>query len=182
MQRVVEVLKVAVDEFGRVPAMFYDDAFRQEGIIERRCRNGPRDVRNRKRDDRVFTFPGQRRRALYACSSLLVEQRGRVLRERLRERHAGRGRDRGFRRAVRARPKANQPLLEHAAPWRSFALAGNDFGAWDVFVPNVLAADGLDVGVFLAVRARALDLGAVSRDLIVRADSILRELARLAVD
>ena len=181
VQRVVEVLEVAVDELRRISPVRHHDAFRKEALVERGRRRGPGDSRDRKREDGPIALPFQRRRPFHTGGSLAVEQRGRILGERLRERHARRGGDGGLGCAVRACPQTDQPLLERGGPGRGLALAGDDFRAGNVLVPGVLPADRFDVGKRLAVRARALDLRPVSRRLVVRADAILRQRARLSV-
>src|SRR5206468_4766361 len=64
---------------------------------------------------------------------------------------------------------------------RGLALAGDDLRTRAVLVPHVPFADGFNVRVRLAVRALALDLCPVSRDLIVGAQAILRQRAGLPV-
>src|SRR5690606_23415803 len=105
--------------------------------------------------------------ALDSGGRLTIEQDGRVLREGLRQRYSGSGRDRRLRRPVRAGPEPDPPLLEGRRPKHRLAFAGDDLRPGNVLVPRVVAAHRLDVRVRLAVRTCALDLRAVSRRLVV---------------
>src|SRR4029434_774307 len=77
------------------------------------------------------------------------------------------------------RPETDQPFLERSLPRCGLALAGHELRARNVFIPGEVAADRVDVRVLLSILLRALDLHAVSRDLVVRLDSILRQHAGL---
>ncbi len=177
VEGIVPVLVVAVGELGRGRSVLHHDALGHVLGIERGCCGRAGNARDRERDDRLPAFPRDGR--LPRHRHTVLQQRGRI--------GAPFGpfvdaEGRRLRRALRARPQSDQPLLHRRRHRRRFTLTGNDFGARDVFVPRVLAAHDLDVRVRLSVRASARVLNALAGRLIVDAGAILRQRAGLAVD
>src|SRR6185503_1894925 len=87
---------------------------------------------------------------------------------------------RGLRRALRAGPDADQPILHGRGHRSGLALRCTNLGADDVFIPGIEAADDFDVRDLLCA-ARAGVLNALSVGLVVGARTELRERARLPV-
>ena len=115
MQRVVEVLEVAVDEFRRVAPVPDHDAFRQEASSSVAVAVAP-----------GTSGIGNVRTGRSPCHSNVVEpftpaaacrsSRLAGFCANARRRSARRGRDRGLRRAVRARPQTDPSLLQRGGP------------------------------------------------------------------
>ena len=93
----------------------------------------------------------------------------------------GGSRYRGLGRALRTRPKADEPLLHGRRHRRRLPLRRTYFRTRNVFVPGVQPADHLDVRVRLSVRPRAGVLNPLAEALVVGAGTIFRERARLSV-
>src|ERR1019366_7242392 len=84
-------------------------------------------------------------------------------------------------RALWTCPKADEPLLHSGRHRGGFPFPRNDLGAQDVVVPGILAIDIFYVGICLSVGPGASVLDALTRSLVIVADSILRERAGLAI-
>src|SRR5207247_5488549 len=88
--------------------------------------------------------------------------------------------DGGFGRALGTAPQSNQSLVESSLVRCRGATSGNEPGSDHVLIPGELAADDLDPLARLAVSSRAGVLHPHARSLIVDADAVIRERARLA--
>src|SRR4029078_5901134 len=94
----------------------------------------------------------------------------------------GRARHRRLGSALRARPDANEPLLDRCRHRGRLAFGWNALGTNHVFVPGVEPAHDLDVRVGLAVGPRTGVLKTLTEGLVVGARAELRQAARLPVD
>src|SRR5687767_10604576 len=88
---------------------------------------------------------------------------------------------RGLERALRTRPEANHPLLGGCRHRSRFTFSLDELRTGSVFVPGVRSTEDFDVGIRLSIGPRACDLSPLTRNLVVGADAIGRQLAGLPV-
>ena len=158
MQRIVVVVIVAVSELIGIAAVHDDNGFGHEAIVEPGNGRGAVDPRNREGDDRGISVPGHRR---------FADRRGTLLKQPAGIAPHSPQRDSGACQcclgcAVWAGPETNHAFFEGIRRRRGHPFACHQTGARNVFVPRVLAADDLDVGIRLTIRQRALNLRAVA--------------------